>query len=159
MRLCQLQVGDQDAETGEGSEESDNYVEKDSVDEGEAVDGCRYEEEGEDEVEDGEPLVLLHLAPQCLGQEERPAHEWERIEEEQAGDVEDGVAERQLESKPGLEGSEGERGQDARCRCAKVCPHRHSIGTLQGYCLATRLQRIVWKSDLVQERLSSPAGQ
>ena len=81
VRLCQLQVGDQDAETCEGSEESDNYVEKDGVDEGEAVDGGGYEEEGEDEVEDGEPLVLLHLAAQCLRHEEGPAHEWERIED------------------------------------------------------------------------------
>ena len=52
LRFCQLQVGDQDAEACEGGEESYNYVEKDGVDKREAVDGGRYEEEGEDEVED-----------------------------------------------------------------------------------------------------------
>ena len=151
MRFGQLQVGDQDAEAGEGGEEGDNCVEKEGVDEREAVDGGRYEEEGEDEVEDGEPLVLLHLAPQCLGHKERPAHEGERIEEDEARDVEDGVTESQLECKPGLKGSQGERRQDAGCRCPQVRPHRHSIGTLQGYCLAAGLQRIILKSDLMQD--------
>ena len=136
-------MGDQDAEACEGGEESDNYVEKDGVDEREAVDGGRYEEEGEDEVEDGEPLVLLHLASQCLGHKERPAHEGERIEEKQARDVENGVTESQLESKPALGGSQGECRQDTGRRCAEVCPHGHSICTLQGYCLATRLQRVI----------------
>ena len=138
-----MQVVDHHAKACEGSEESDNYVEKDSVDEREAVDGGWYEEEGEDEVEDGEPLVLLHLAPQCLGHKERPAHERERIEEKQARDVENGVTESQLESKPALEGSQGECRQDTGRRCAEVCPHGHSICTLQGYCLATRLQRVI----------------
>ena len=105
MRFCHLQVIDQDTETGEKCEESDNQNENDSVDEGEAVDGCWYEEEREDEVEDGEPLVLLHLAPKCLCHKEWPSHEGKRIEDQQAGDVEDGVAERQLQSSPCFLGS------------------------------------------------------
>ena len=57
----QLQMGEDEAETSQRSDEGDNNVEHNGVDQGEAVDGGGDDEEGHDEEEDGEPLVLVHL--------------------------------------------------------------------------------------------------
>ena len=57
----QLQMGEDEAETSQRSDEGDNNVEDNGVDQGEAVDGEGYEEEGGGEIEDGEPLVFLNL--------------------------------------------------------------------------------------------------
>ena len=59
-----LQMGEDEAETSQRSDEGDNYVEDNGVDQGETVDGEGYEEEGGDKVEDGEPLVFLNLVDQ-----------------------------------------------------------------------------------------------
>ena len=61
--------------------EDDYAVEKDCVEEGEANKEEREENDGDEEVEDGEPLVVDHLAAPQLCAEERPAKEWEDEEE------------------------------------------------------------------------------
>ena len=57
-------MGEDEAETSYKSDERDNYVEDNGVDQGEAVDGEGDEEEGGCEVEDGEPFVFLNLVDQ-----------------------------------------------------------------------------------------------
>ena len=58
----------------EGQRKEGEYgVEKDCVEEGEANEEEREEKDGDEEVEDGEPLVVHHLAAPQLGAEERPA--------------------------------------------------------------------------------------
>ena len=56
-----LQMGEDEAETSQRSDEGDNYVEHNGVDQGETVDSEGNEEEGGDKVEDGEPFVFLDL--------------------------------------------------------------------------------------------------
>ena len=53
--------------------EGDDDVEKDCVEEGEANKDEREEDDGDEEVEDGEPLVVDNLAAPQLGTEEGPA--------------------------------------------------------------------------------------
>ena len=57
----QLQMGEDEAETSQRSDEGDNNVEHNGVDQGEAVDGEGDEEERGGEIEDGEPFVFLNL--------------------------------------------------------------------------------------------------
>ena len=77
----------------EEEEKAENEVEQDGVDQGEAVDGRRDEEEGHNQEEHREPLVLFnllsgcrygtsfffkisHLFPKDLCHKEGPAHDW-----------------------------------------------------------------------------------
>ena len=60
----QLQMGEDEAETSQRSDEGDNNVEHNGVDQGEAVDGEGDEEERGGEIEDGEPFVFLNLVDQ-----------------------------------------------------------------------------------------------
>lgn len=73
MKLCNLPAapvplkkGDEEGKDDEEEEEGDDEVEEDGVDQGEAVDGHRDDEEGHDEEEYGEPLVLIHLGTSTL---------------------------------------------------------------------------------------------
>ena len=49
----------------EEKEKAENEIEQDGVDQGEAVDGRRDEEEGHNQEEHREPLVLFNLLSEC----------------------------------------------------------------------------------------------
>jgi len=61
-----LKKGDEEGKDDEEEEEGDDEVEEDGVDQGEAVDGHRDDEEGHDQEEHREPLVLVHLGKSTL---------------------------------------------------------------------------------------------
>ena len=88
-----LKEGENSAKKEEEEEKAENKVEQDGVDQGEAVDGRRDEEEGHNQEEHREPLVLFnllsgcrygtrfffkisHLFPKDLCHKEGPAHDW-----------------------------------------------------------------------------------
>ena len=56
-----LKESENSAKKEEEEEKAENKVEQDGVDQGEAVDGRRDEEEGHDQEEHREPLVLFNL--------------------------------------------------------------------------------------------------
>ena len=88
-----LKESENSAKKEEEEEKAENKVEQDGVDQGEAVDGRRDEEEGHNQEEHREPLVLFnllsgcrygtsfffkisHLFPKDLCHKEGPAHDW-----------------------------------------------------------------------------------
>ena len=88
-----LKESENSAKKEEEEEKAENEVEQDGVDQGEAVDGRRDEEEGHNQEEHREPLVLFnllsgcrygtsfffkisHLFPKDLCHKEGPAHDW-----------------------------------------------------------------------------------
>ena len=60
-----LKESENSAKKEEEEEKAENKVEQDGVDQGEAVDGRRDEEEGHDQEEHREPLVLFNLLSEC----------------------------------------------------------------------------------------------
>ena len=89
-----LKESENSAKKEKEEEKAENEVEQDGVDQGEAVDGRRDEEEGHNQEEHREPLVLFnllsgcrygtmlfffkisHLFPKDLCHKEGPAHDW-----------------------------------------------------------------------------------
>ena len=87
-----LKESENSAKKEEEEEKAENKVEQDGVDQGEAVDGRRDEEEWHDQEEHREPLVLFnllsecrygrhffqisHLFPKDLCHKKGPAHDW-----------------------------------------------------------------------------------
>ena len=88
-----LKESENSAKKEEEEEKAENEVEQDGVDQGEAVDGRRDEEERHNQEEHREPLVLFnllsgcrygtsfffkisHLFPKDLCHKEGPAHDW-----------------------------------------------------------------------------------
>jgi len=71
-----LKESENSAKKEEEEEKAENKVEQDGVDQGEAVDGRRDEEEGHDQEEHREPLVLFNLFPKDLCHKKRPTHDW-----------------------------------------------------------------------------------
>ena len=88
-----LKESENSAKKEEEEKKAENKVEQDGVDQGEAVDGRRDEEEGHNQEEHREPLVLFnllsgcrygtsfffkisHLFPKDLCHKEGPAHDW-----------------------------------------------------------------------------------
>ena len=88
-----LKESENSAKKEEEEEKAENEVEQDGVDQGEAVDGRRDEEEGHNQEEHREPLVLFnllsgcrygtsfffkisHLFPKDLCHKQGPAHDW-----------------------------------------------------------------------------------
>ena len=60
-----LKESENSAKKEEEEEKAENEVEQDGVDQGEAVDGRRDEEEGHNQEEHREPLVLFNLLSEC----------------------------------------------------------------------------------------------
>ena len=88
-----LKESENSAKKEEEEEKAENMVEQDGVDQGEAVDGRRDEEEGHNQEEHREPLVLFnllsegrygtmlffkisHLFPKDPCHKQGPAHDW-----------------------------------------------------------------------------------
>ena len=89
-----LKESENSAKKEEEEKKAENKVEQDGVDQGEAVDGRRDEEEGHNQEEHREPLVLFnllsegrygtmlfffkisHLFPKDLCHKQGPAHDW-----------------------------------------------------------------------------------
>ena len=60
-----LKESENSAKKEKEEEKAENEVEQDGVDQGEAVDGRRDEEEGHNQEEHREPLVLFNLLSGC----------------------------------------------------------------------------------------------
>ena len=92
----------------------------------------RHDEEHPDQVDDGEPPVSGGGGAEPLGQADRQAGRRQRVEERDAGDVEQKVAEGDLQS--GLEavGRRRQRGQHPGTRRADVGTERQRVDALEG---------------------------
>ena len=60
-----LKESENSAKKEKEKEKAENEIEQDGVDQGEAVDGRRDEEEGHNQEEHREPLVLFNLLSEC----------------------------------------------------------------------------------------------
>ena len=78
--MVELEVVQRHSGDPDGASDGDHDVEEDGIDQGEAVDGDGQKDEGSDEVESEEPLVLENLAAPELGGEEGEAGEGDDVE-------------------------------------------------------------------------------
>ena len=95
--VVDLEVVERHSGDPNGAGDGDHNVEEDGVDQGEAVDDDGQKDEGSDEVESEEPVVLEHLAAPQLGGEEGEAGEGDYVEENDTGGVYDDVDHGHLE--------------------------------------------------------------
>ena len=114
LAVVGLEVVDHHNRKQSGADERDKNIEQSLVsNQGEREVGSRQNNEDEGDVEEGEPLVLEHLAAPHLGQEQGPPHEGNHEEEEEPKYVDEAVNQGYLESRTAVSMVRSQGNQDA----------------------------------------------
>ena len=117
---------------GHSADQAERGDEDNVAGKGQGQEAAREDEEHHQEVEDGKPPVAGGGATKEAGDAQRnAAQDGNREEEEDAGDVEEEVAQCQLQSEVDGAGGRGQRRQDARGRCAHVGAQRQRVHAFQ----------------------------